>query len=618
MRLDSSGNLGLGVTPSAWSSDFKGIDIAGTSASFISSSSRNIIASNTFYNGTSYIYKNSDFALMYWLDRPTGQYRWYNSPSGTAGNAITFTQAMTLSAAGRLLIGKTNDEGFALDVVGTGRFIGGTSNIPLQITSSSSNGTILGLINTNAGTNSWGINSYTNGILFFQYGTLGSGSNPFYVTSLGAATFSSSVTATNLLTTSMSGGAINIRGNETLNSNFGIMWTTPTYVGGLAAIRVQRTGAADASDMMFFTSPNGDIPNERMRITSGGNVLIGATSEVSSGRRELVMRGANGSVISLGNNTTADRFQIVSDSGENALLNNKANTPMVFYTNNTEVMRILSGGNVGIGTTSPTTKLEVIGGTSNVNGYADGTIQVTSLSPIAFVVPSNLNPSLNRWGFRLREVNEGDFSIYDYRNSVNRVLINSSGNVGIGTTSPSEIFHVNKNNAGNIVGGYFTNSQANTGAESVSLAFGLNRSGGDFVRQIKAITFGAEQQWTGTESTVDGYLSFSTVQNEAVSERMRITSGGQLLVNTTNTDIGGSVNGIALSSENKILVSNNTTGIGSFLFYGDRRGTNNEGIVYMLAMGGFYKASIGVLGQNDSLNNGGITFSTISGNTTVS
>jgi hypothetical protein len=105
-----------------------------------------------------------------------------------------------------------------------------------------------------------------------------------------------------------------------------------------------------------------------------------------------------------------------------------------------------------------------------------------------------------------------------------------SGNVGIGTDSPSEILQTNKNSAGNIVGGYFTNSQANTGAESVSLAFGLNRSGGDFVRQVKAITFGAEQQWTGTPSTVDSYLAFSTISNETVAERMRITSGGDLHV----------------------------------------------------------------------------------------
>ena len=103
---------------------------------------------------------------------------------------------------------------------------------------------------------------------------------------------------------------------------------------------------------------------------------------------------------------------------------------------------VYSAVNVGIGTTTPTTKLEVIGSTSNVNGYADGSIQVTGLSPIAFVATSNLNPSLNRWGFKLREVADGDFSIYDYTNSISRVVIKSSGNVGVGVTSPSYNLHV--------------------------------------------------------------------------------------------------------------------------------------------------------------------------------
>lgn len=102
-----------------------GFDIGGSSASVISSSSRNIIASNVFYNGASYIYKNSDFALMHWLDRPTGQYRWYTASSGTAGNAISWTQAMTLFSTGNLGIGVGGtDSGYKLDVNGIGRFSG--------------------------------------------------------------------------------------------------------------------------------------------------------------------------------------------------------------------------------------------------------------------------------------------------------------------------------------------------------------------------------------------------------------------------------------------------------------------------------------------------------------
>ena len=92
------------------------------------------------------------------------------------------------------------DPAYQLDVNGTGRFSGGSSNSPLLLTNSSTNGTILGFISTSGGTQSWGINAYTNGNLYFQSGTIGAGVNAVYFTSAGAATFSSSVTAASITT----------------------------------------------------------------------------------------------------------------------------------------------------------------------------------------------------------------------------------------------------------------------------------------------------------------------------------------------------------------------------------------------------------------------------------
>jgi len=126
MRLDSSGNLGLGVTPSGWASagPFKAIQI-GNSAAFYGRSDSTLgayMSSNYYYNaGDKYI--GTGNATLY--IQGSGAHTWYTAPSGTAGNAISFTQAMTLDASGRLLVGQTGSghagvTGFALDVTNGG------------------------------------------------------------------------------------------------------------------------------------------------------------------------------------------------------------------------------------------------------------------------------------------------------------------------------------------------------------------------------------------------------------------------------------------------------------------------------------------------------------------
>jgi hypothetical protein len=105
MRLDSSGNLGLGVTPSAWS-------LSGLQAFQVKNGSLygylNEFGSqaNTYYN-SGWKYITSAPASQY--TQTAGQHQWFTAPSGTAGNAISFTQAMTLNASGKLLIGQTAD-----------------------------------------------------------------------------------------------------------------------------------------------------------------------------------------------------------------------------------------------------------------------------------------------------------------------------------------------------------------------------------------------------------------------------------------------------------------------------------------------------------------------------
>ena len=108
MRLDSSGNLGIGVTPSAWSG-FTVLEIPnGGSIGTYSTSSVLYLNSNAYFNGANWIYKTTAPATRYQVNGNVGTHDWFNAPSGTAGNPITFTQAMTLDASGNLLVGTTS------------------------------------------------------------------------------------------------------------------------------------------------------------------------------------------------------------------------------------------------------------------------------------------------------------------------------------------------------------------------------------------------------------------------------------------------------------------------------------------------------------------------------
>jgi hypothetical protein len=110
LRIDASGNLGLGVTPSAWGSLFRVIQGTGNSAiAFRTDGASNIdMLSNAYYNGTNFIYQKSSYSALRYRMEDGGTFAWFNAPSGTAGNAITFTQAMTLDASGNLLVGTTS------------------------------------------------------------------------------------------------------------------------------------------------------------------------------------------------------------------------------------------------------------------------------------------------------------------------------------------------------------------------------------------------------------------------------------------------------------------------------------------------------------------------------
>jgi len=110
-RIDSSGNLGLGVTPSAWRSGAKAFQLGNTGYASLNEQANGSTSLN--FN----CYESASNTWTYYVTgvAPTrytqlsGAHAWYTAASGTAGDAITFTQAATLTANGNYLLGTTSD-----------------------------------------------------------------------------------------------------------------------------------------------------------------------------------------------------------------------------------------------------------------------------------------------------------------------------------------------------------------------------------------------------------------------------------------------------------------------------------------------------------------------------
>jgi hypothetical protein len=107
LRLDPAGNMGLGVTPSAWATVVPAFQIGGAGGYIAAQGSSEVlrIGSNNYFNA-SFKYVINGFASRY--EQTSGTHLWYTAASGTAGNVITFTQAMTLDASGNLMVGTTS------------------------------------------------------------------------------------------------------------------------------------------------------------------------------------------------------------------------------------------------------------------------------------------------------------------------------------------------------------------------------------------------------------------------------------------------------------------------------------------------------------------------------
>lgn len=161
--------------------------------------------------------------------------------------------------------------------------------------------------------------------------------------------------------------------------------TTPLVIGGTSTtqdLTLQTTTGVGATgaDMHFLVGNNG--ATEAMTILNDGSVSIGNSSPTAG--RTLTVESSGGPILKIFRTGQTAILEIEND-GTVSRLNNRSASDMLFQTNDTERMRIQSGGNVGIGTASPNRLLHAEESTALTSTVQ----QVTRISHITSDTPAN-------------------------------------------------------------------------------------------------------------------------------------------------------------------------------------------------------------------------------------
>jgi uncharacterized protein YaiE (UPF0345 family) len=349
----------------------------------------------------------------------------YMSFSTSNANNTAPTEAMRIFSDGNTLIqtgGTFANAGYKLDVNGTGRFTG-----DLRISGA--------LIGGDAGFNI-GIDYNTGGTPQFAfYG--GTTAEKFKVTSTGAATFSSSVTAKSLaIIDNVNTDLYNYINNQSTGTSATARFDIGVNVGSYAITMIKYGlnysgtlfgNSVTNSSAIFDNSASsngfsigtisstpiifGTANSERMRITSGGNVGIGTTSPVDyTGYRSLHIMGASSTssaILYLTNSTSSIRGLFFAEGTANRVtIGSQSTHDFTFLTNDTERMRITSGGSVLLGTTTDASNVRLqvaasggagswISGTFSGSGSTDKVV-IGNLSPYGATIGGH-NSSLTAW-----------------------------------------------------------------------------------------------------------------------------------------------------------------------------------------------------------------------------
>ena len=364
--------------------------------------------------------------------------------------------------------------------------------------------------------------------------------------------------------------------NVIVSSNkLGIGTSSPTQkltIGGGNTAKIQFTdGGVQSlyfgdSSYSFAGYFHYDHPSDQFRmntsgniVLTGGNVGIGTVSPTSdldvygASTPKITVRSGNGTSASIklqrvAENDTSTDFEIKNDGGELKIIGDNTSqneyqtlkittTTHSFFTNNAERMRLNDNG-LGIGETNP-----------------DVPLHITSNTPIISFDESDASKE-----YRIGSYG-GSFAIHDNTANAFRMVVTSGGKIGIGTTSPDKLLHLDNGN-------------------TTSLVIEKDDGGSASVRFYNAGTSTSYIQLDASEDMVYyGGSGVNQIFYAHGSEKGRFTSDGLGIGETTplgklHVKTGESSSSVHSSANELIVEGSANTGI-SIL-----SGNSNEGAIY--------------------------------------
>jgi hypothetical protein len=405
MTITSGGNLGIGVTPSAWSILVPAIQIGDRGGYIAAQNGENIlrIGSNNFFNGSSFIYTTTGGASYFEIGN--GEFKWFQAASEMAGNAVTFSQPMAINTSGNVGIGPSTISArlHVADASGATRIIvdntanaAAGSGIYMRTLSGGSMVSNATLRTDNAGN-------------FAIFTGTSSDTTRMTIASGGSVTINNLSGSGNRIVVANSGGTLI---SAVIGSGLAFDGTTLTATGGSSG---SISGSGTSGTIALFTGTS-SIGNSVIT-QSGSNIGIGTSSPSQA--------------LSIGNGTASRYIRVqgsVADSyfgsdGTGTFIGNGNNAPIYIVTDGIERMRITTGStNSEVTFTNPTAY-----STSNTYSltYRSSTASF-GIQPIANIIFDTVGDAASRIRFVTR-ANAPDYNT--------RMTIGAVGNVLINTTT---------------------------------------------------------------------------------------------------------------------------------------------------------------------------------------